>query len=72
MVGVVGSSPIAPTKCGSEIKGLAVTPSPLSLVVHKKYEKQSDGLGLKRKWQRSAEPSSIVASGEDDVKPKAL
>ena len=31
MVGVVGSNPIAPTKFGRQIKGLAVSPSPLSL-----------------------------------------
>ena len=32
MVGVVGSSPIAPTKCGSEIKHLAETPSAFLLL----------------------------------------
>ena len=37
MVGVVGSSPIAPTKFGRWIKGLALSPSPLSLAVRKKY-----------------------------------
>ena len=39
MVGVVGSSPIAPTKIGRRIKDLAETLSPFFLVVRKKYEK---------------------------------
>ena len=39
MVGVVGSSPVAPTKFGKRIKGLVVTPSPSSLAVRKKYGK---------------------------------
>ena len=39
MVGVVGSSPIAPTKFGRENKHLAETPSAFFLVVPKKYQK---------------------------------
>jgi hypothetical protein len=42
MVGVVGSSPIAPTKFGRKIKGLAVPPSPLSLAVRKKYQRSAN------------------------------
>src|SRR5262245_4598037 len=39
MVGVVGSSPIAPTKFGRRSKGLAVMPSPFVLAVRKEYGK---------------------------------
>ena len=39
MVGVVGSSPIAPTKFGRENKHLAETPSAFFLPVPKKYQK---------------------------------
>jgi hypothetical protein len=38
-VGVVGSSPIAPTKFGRKIKDLAETLSPFFLAVPKKYQK---------------------------------
>jgi hypothetical protein len=41
MVGVVGSSPIAPTKFGRENKHLAETPSAFFLAVPKRYQNQS-------------------------------
>ncbi len=44
MVGVVGSSPIAPTKIRKKIKGLAETLGPLSLSVRKKYGKATVAL----------------------------
>ena len=46
MVGVVGSSPIAPTKFGREIKHLAETLGAFFLVVPKKYQKASLGVAL--------------------------
>ena len=48
MVGVVGSSPIAPTKFGRENKHLAETPSAFFLAVRKKYGKPVLGHGSVR------------------------
>jgi len=47
MVGVVGSSPIAPTKCGSGIKHLATAPGAFFLSVRKKYGKAGVGAGAR-------------------------
>ena len=52
MVGVGGSSPLAPTKCGSEIKGLAGMPGPLSFAVPKKYQKAEYGVAGAQRQHR--------------------
>ena len=65
MVGVVGSSPIAPTKFGRRIKGLAVSPSPLFLAVRKSAKKLGADMcldGVERS-DRIARPGASQCAG---------
>ncbi len=64
MVGVVGSSPIAPTKIGREIKHLAETLGAFFLVVRKKYGKPELGVTTRpcRNCATSAEMHGVIGA----------
>ena len=80
MVGVVGSSPIAPTKFGRRIKHLAVTLGAFFLPVRKKYGKAGVAAApsavLARTWLRAtvvvnATASSTTVTSEGPCTPMA-